>query len=298
MVVPTYNGGDLWEHSAESIRKYFGGTVLVIDSGSRDETVKIAKSKGFKVISITANDFNHGGTRNLGLEHVSSNSDVVFFMTQDAILTDELSMNNIVAMFDLDHNLAAVYGKQIPHDNANVIAQHARYYNYSNNGYNVSRESGKALGLKAVFMSNSFAAYRVSIFMELGGFAKNTILCEDMLYAATALTAGYHIGYAANATVKHSHNYSAVDEFKRYFDIGVFHATEKWIAEDFGGAGGEGKRYIMSELKYILKKAPLWLPVCIINDFAKICGYKLGKKYRSLPSQWIKCFSMHRKYWE
>lgn len=298
MVVPTYNGGALWERAAESINNYFNGRVLVIDSGSKDKTTAIAKKHEFELIEISSNDFNHGGTRNLGLKHLSPTSDIVFFMTQDAILTDEQSVNNIVDMFVADEKLAAVYGKQLPHDDANVIAQHARRFNYSNSSYVVSKDTGKALGLKAVFMSNSFSAYRVSTFNELGGFAMNTILCEDMLYAATALVHDYHVGYAANATAKHSHNYTCKNEFSRYFDIGVFHSEQSWIRNEFGGAGGEGKKFLISEFQYILKTRPAFLFSALLNNAAKFLGYQLGKRYKLLQPSIIKKCSMHKKYWK
>ena len=63
----------------------------------------------------------------------------------------------------------------------------------------------------------------------------------------------YKIAYIADAMVKHSHNYSLIEEFKRYFDIGVFHADQQWIRNNFGGAGGEGKTFLISELLYLIK---------------------------------------------
>ena len=298
MVVPTYNGGDVWRKSAESIRNYFSGDVLVIDSGSKDDTVRIAYEMGFSVTGINSRDFNHGGTRNLGLRQVASSNDIVLFMTQDAILNDAHSVESMVTMFEADEQLAAIYGRQIPHDDANVIARHARHFNYSDRGYVVSKESGKPLGIKAVFMSNSFSAYRVEIFEDLGGFAENTILCEDMLFAANALTAGYKVGYVADAVVKHSHNYTAGEEFSRYFDIGVFHQEQSWIRRDFGGAGGEGKKFILSEIKFVLKRQPFYLIQAFINNVAKFLGYQLGKRYKQLPLSLTKKLSMHKKYWK
>lgn len=146
-------------------------------------------------------------------------------------------------------------------------------------------------------MSNSFSAYRLSIFNEIGRFPSNTILCEDMYYTAKAILAGYKVAYVADAVVKHSHNYSPIDEFKRYFDIGVFHANEKWIRENFGGAGGEGKKFILSEFSYLYKNGILWIPAAIINNFMKICGYKLGLIYKKLPKKLVIRLSMHRRYW-
>ena len=79
------------------------------------------------------------------------------------------------------------------------------------------------------FISNSFAAYRVSVLKEVGGFPDDVIFGEDMFVATKMLKAGYKIAYAAGACVYHSHDYSLWQEMKRYFDMGVFHAREPWI---------------------------------------------------------------------
>lgn len=143
-----------------------------------------------------------------------------------------------------DPSLAFAYGRQLAHDNATPIAKHAREFNYQKESYIYSFDDVKRVGLKAAFMSNSFSAYRISIFKKLNGFSENTILCEDMHFGARALLAEYKIAYIADAIVKHFHNYSFKDEFKRYFNIGVFHSMEPWINYKFGGAGGEGRRYV------------------------------------------------------
>ncbi|WP_446919828.1 glycosyltransferase family 2 protein, partial [Klebsiella pneumoniae] len=167
--------------------------------------------------------------------------------TQDAI-PEMHFIENISQAFD-DPNVACAYGRQLPHEGANSLAKHARSFNYSSHGYVCGKENIPEMGIKTVFMSNSFSAYRLSIFQELGGFPSNTILCEDMYYAAKAVLAGYKIAYVPSAIVYHSHNYTPIEEFKRYFDIGVFHTDEQWIREKFGNAGGEGKKFIISELR-------------------------------------------------
>ena len=146
-------------------------------------------------------------------------------------------------------------------------------------------------------MSNSFSAYRLSVFKELGGFPSNTILCEDMYFTAKAVLTGYSVAYVPDAEVLHSHNYTPVEEFKRYFDIGVFHTDEPWIRENFGGAGGEGKKFIISEFSYLIKNAPLWVLLASVNNFMKFLGYKLGQKYKIFPHKIVSLFSMHKGYW-
>ncbi|WP_130084929.1 glycosyltransferase family 2 protein, partial [Escherichia coli] len=273
IAVPTYNGGKIWKEVITSIKKYAPQNlyVLVIDSNSKDDTAANALAAGFDVDTINGADFNHGGTRNIAVEKAQHEHDIIIFMTQDAIPQQDFIINIIDAF--KDEKVACAYGRQLPHVDANPLASHARYYNYPTKDYVCGYEDIPEMGIKTVFMSNSFSAYRISAFEKLGGFPSNTILCEDMYFTAKAVKAGFKVAYTANAVVRHSHNYTPMEEFKRYFDIGVFHADEPWIREEFGGAGGEGKRFILSELKYLLKSAPLWIPLALINNFMKILGY-------------------------
>ncbi|HFT1076404.1 glycosyltransferase family 2 protein [Escherichia coli] len=297
IAIPTYNGGSVWKEVVDAIKKNISSDVFihVIDSSSKDETVSIAIEAGFNIVTIGGHQFNHGGTRNLAVSNFAKKYDVVIFLTQDAI-PEAGFIENIISVFD-NPGVACAYGRQLPHNNANPLAKHARYYNYPAESYIASRETVKEMGLKAVFMSNSFSAYRLSVFEEIGGFPSNTILCEDMFFAGKALLRGHKIAYVADAKVRHSHNYSAIEEFKRYFDIGVFHECEPWIRHNFGGAGGEGKKFILSELKFLAKHYPHWIPVAFINNFMKILGYKLGQRYKHIPYSVIQRFSMHKKFW-
>ncbi|HBY7241214.1 TPA: glycosyltransferase family 2 protein [Klebsiella pneumoniae] len=297
IAIPTYNGGKIWEKSASEIKKYAPNDALVhvIDSESKDDTVNIAKQNGFDVQIIPGSEFNHGGTRNRAIDNFKD-YDIVIFLTQDAI-PEMHFIENIIQAFD-DPNVACAYGRQLPHEGANSLAKHARSFNYSSHGYVCGKENIPEMGIKTVFMSNSFSAYRLSIFQELGGFPSNTILCEDMYYAAKAVLAGYKIAYVPSAIVYHSHNYTPIEEFKRYFDIGVFHTDEQWIREKFGTAGGEGKKFIISELRYLIDKNK-WMivPLAMINNFMKFMGYELGKRYRHIPKSLVRLCSMHKRFW-
>lgn len=298
VAIPTYNGGEIWKTVVENIKKYAPADLFVhvIDSTSKDDTVSVADKSGFDVLTIAGKDFNHGGTRNQAVEKYIDLYDIVIFLTQDAIPQPNF-IEEIISVFS-DTSIACAYGRQLPHTDANPLAQHARKYSYPEKGYVCGKDDIPQMGLKTVFMSNSFSAYRLSTFKELGSFPSNTILCEDMFFTAKAVLSGYKVAYVAKAVVQHSHNYTPSEEFKRYFDIGVFHKDEPWIRENMGGAGGEGKRFVLSEIKFLLKRAPHWLPISCINNFMKILGYKLGQQYEKLPKKMIKSFSMHKRYWD
>lgn len=137
----------------------------------------------------------------------------------------------------------------------------------------------------------------VRCFFELGGFPDNTILAEDMYLTAKMIKAGYKVAYCAEAAVKHSHNYTPWEEFRRYFDTGVFHASEPWIREQFGGAEGEGMRFIRSELFYLWQNAPYWIPRALLTIGCKALGYKLGLHFRKLPWNLRHKLGMYKAYW-
>lgn len=297
IAIPTYNGGDVWKLCVESIIKNAPKDIFVhvIDSSSKDDTVMVAEKSGFDILTIASADFNHGGTRNKAVYSFINQFDVIIFLTQDSI-TQPNFIQNIISVF-ADKNIVCAYGRQLPHANANPIAKHARFFNYPSKGYIGCKKTIPELGLKTVFMSNSFSAYRLSVFKELGGFPSNTILCEDMYFTAKAVLAGYSVAYVPDAEVLHSHNYTPLEEFKRYFDIGVFHTDEPWIRESFGGAGGEGKRFLISEFLYLIKNSPSWVLLAFVNNFMKFLGYKLGQKYKILPHRIVSFLSMHKGYW-
>ncbi|HAT2374447.1 TPA: glycosyltransferase [Raoultella ornithinolytica] len=297
LAIPTYNGGEKWKEVATAIRLNSREEVIVkvIDSGSTDDTVAIALENGFDVVKINKSDFNHGGTRNLAFENIAE-TDIVIFLTQDAIPCAGF-IDEILLCFD-DPSVACAYGRQLPHREADAIAIHARNFNYAKDSYKYTLSDIEKKGIKTVFMSNSFSAYKVNIFTRLDGFPSHTILCEDMFYAAKAIKSGYSICYMADAKVYHSHNYTAVDEFKRYFDIGVFHEKEPWIRELTGGLGGEGKKFVISEMKYLYRNKPGLIIKALLSTAMKFLGLKMGGHYSLFPVALVKKMSMHKGYWK
>ena len=299
LCIPTYNSGTLWCDWIEAYQSQLlkADKVIVIDSSSSDNTAKLADESGFLVHSIPKSEFNHGGTRNQAVEFATSFADVVVFMTQDAILASPDSLANLLAPF-VDPEVAAVCGRQLPHYNATPLAAHARYFNYPSESKVKSQADISMLGIKTAFMSNSFAAYRLSVFEELGGFPDNTILAEDMYLTAKMILSGYKVAYCAEATVFHSHNYTLKQEFQRYFDTGVFQRDQAWLQQIFGKAVAEGKKFMLSELKFLSKNAPHLLPKALLSTFAKWVGSKLGYHYQKLPYAWCRWLSMHKGYWK
>jgi rhamnosyltransferase len=260
------------------------GRILVLDSWSTDGSGEFFKEIGAQIHLVRKGEFDHGGTRRLGAESLQG-VDVVIFLTQDAIPSDSMSFAELVRMFE-DPRIGLVYGRQIPRKNATPIEAHARLFNYPSESVVKTLEDVRLLGIKATFSSNSFAAYRQTALSDVEGFPKSCIVSEDTYVAGKMLLNGWKVAYSSEAKVFHSHDYSFLNEFRRYFDIGVFHSREPWVIERFGPAEGEGMRFFLSELKFLWPSHLYLFPIVFLKTVAKYLGFRLGKIERVLP-QWL-----------
>lgn len=295
-IIPTFNGAASLDRLFRSLQmQSVKLPVFVVDSSSTDSTCEIARHYGAIVTTIGRREFNHGGTRQMMIDH-HPDFDVYIYLTQDAILADHDSLRHLLDSFS-NPAVGAAYGRQLPHSDAGPLGAHARYFNYPETSALRSSADIPRLGIKSAFMSNSFAAYRRTAINEVGGFPDDVILGEDMVVAARMLAKGWHLAYVAEATAFHSHDYTLLQEFRRYFDIGVLHARELWLLDRFGKPEGEGGRFIRSELRFLRINAPWLIPSALARTLMKYAGYRLGRLENRLPV-WIKPhLSMHRRFW-
>lgn len=268
---------------------------LVIDSSSSDGTQELFSEARFRIHTISKELFNHGATRQLVFD-LCPDADIFIFMTQDAFLATPDSLYNLVSSFS-NSKVGAAFGRQLPKTDAGPIEAHARVFNYPPISLLKSTADIPTLGIKTAFISNSFAAYRRNALEAVGGFPPHCIVSEDTFVAARMLLAGWTIAYCADAQVYHSHCYNYIQEFQRYFDIGVFHAREPWVRKNFGGAEGEGRRFLLSEMKFLLSRAPHLLLSACLRTVIKYLGFRAGLSERHLPIGLKRRLSMQKSYW-
>jgi len=297
IIIPTFNAEYYLENllsniKTQSLIKY---ELIIIDSSSKDRTVEIATRYADNVIVIPQNEFDHGGTRTKAAQ--IAKGDILIYLTQDALPSSENSLEKLIKIFS-NEKIAAAYGKQLSYKKTNLFGKHLREFNYKDKSYIRDKKDIVDYGLKTAFLSDSFAAYRKSYLESIGWFKNGLILGEDTYAGAKFILKNYELAYVSEAKVYHSHSYTVLQEFKRYFDIGVFHNCESWILEEFGKPEGEGLKYIKSEVKYLLSnKAWYLLPEWFVRNGMKYLGYKLGERYEKLPMWTVKKMSMHYRWW-
>ena len=318
VIVPTYNPGrEAWTKwvQALQLQNCKPMQVVVVDSGSTDGSLELSKQAGFKVLHTKAQDFNHGATRQWALEQgflnpqpnpangatpsASTPPDFIVFLTQDAILAKPNALEELLQAFQ-DPQVAAAYGRQLPKPEAHWLEAHTRSFNYPNASRTVQMQDKASLGIKACFLSNSFAAYRLQALMAQGGFPAHLPLGEDTFTAAELLLSGQSLRYQASAAVYHSHNYNGLQDFQRMFDTGVFHAQNPWLLQNFGKAEGEGAKLVRSQWQSLQQQPHFMqgLLQWLSTNALKLLGYKLGRAHQWLPKALAKKFAMNKVFWQ
>lgn len=280
IVIPTCNAGRefvrlLAEIAQQSLSIAYK---LVIDSSSTDGTVDVARKYGWQVRCIPRAEFSHGGTRQMAVELLLKDIEIVVFLTQDVRLPDRYSLEKLLGAFadDREAQVAAAYGRQVPHEGASIYAAVDREFNYPAVSRIKSMADSRELGIKTTFLSDSFAAYRVQDLLKIGGFPKINI-CEDMYVTGRLLLAGKRIAYVAEAIARHSHEPKLKDMWCRYREMGHFQKENPWIGESFGRAGGEGRRLVRYQLGRVYQEKGIAGVLKILAfDIVKFTAYKLG----------------------
>lgn len=249
---------------------------------------------GVQVHHVTKSEFDHGGTRNRGAEW----SDAPFFvmMTQDAVPVDDRLLEELLAPF-ADEGVAVSYARQLPGQESDELEIISREFNYPPHSGRKCKADLEQFGIKTFFCSDVCAAYRKSIYEELGGFVRHTIFNEDMIYAARAIDAGYVIAYQAEAQVIHSHSFTNLQQLRRNFDLGVSQADHPEVFARVRSEA-EGMRLVkrawqrLKEQKKLVK-----FPGFCVQCAFKLAGYKLGKNYSRLSRGMIRRLTSNPSYW-
>lgn len=278
--IPTLNARDRWFDFSAALKSQAArpNEVIIIDSESEDGTAELAEDDGFRVVRIARQNFRHGATRQLAVE-MTAGSEVLVYLTQDALLASQDTISTLLRAFE-NSEVGAAYGRQLPRKEAGPIETHARLFNYSPVSELHSASSIPTLGFKTIFFSNSFGAYRRSALQAVGGFPLDVNFGEDTVVTAKLVLKGWKIAYVAEAEVFHSHDYTWRQEFERYKYVGELHAEHAWMLREFGGASGEGLRFMTSEIALVAKQAPWKLPSVMLRSGAKFLGYKIGRSHK------------------
>jgi rhamnosyltransferase len=299
VVVPVKNGGADLERCLDAIaRQLTEGPVevVVVDSGSTDGSVAVARTHGAQVHEIPPEEFGHGRTRNLGASLAAG--DVLVFTSQDAYAADEHWLARLVAPLEREE-VAGSYGRQLPHDDASPPERYFLDFLYGPDSRLQRLEGSGEPSFEQTLFSNVSSAMRRATWEEFP-FADDLIMSEDQEWSRRVLRAGFELAYVADAAVHHSHRYSIADAFRRFFDSGV--SAERSYAAGGNGPGAlrrAGVEYAKGEVEWLWESGQRrWIPYAAVYELAKFTGMQLGRRHRRLPRGLSRRFSALPAYWE
>jgi len=294
VIIPTLNAGKPLRQLLEKILdQQFAGEmeIVVVDSGSQDETVPTAKEFE-QVRLLTIDDFSHGRSRNLGGN--AAKGKFLVFMTQDAIPADERWLENLLKPLS-DPKVAAVFSRQIPRPNANPMERYFLSQNFPQLRIARRLDGNQKPNVFDVFFSNVSAATRRDIWKKYP-FDEQIIMSEDQKFARDVLCAGYMTVYEPSSIVYHSHNYDLKTVFQRYFDS--LYSLEEIFSGSVDDVVSRASRYFSGELGYLCRNYPWRLPYYFVYNLCKLGGVISAKCAPCLPVWVCRLLSMHKYYWD
>lgn len=231
IVIPTYNGektiGNLLNKLIKLTDNY-SKEIIVIDSQSTDQTLSIVnqykKKLNLKIIKIKKYDFNHGKTRNMGVNMAQGK--FIYFLSQDAIPLSKNILNYYVEDFKLGKKIVAIFGKHVPYNDTPIIQNLEVMCRWERLDRFTDKKGVLIQNTKKPFMpfikenlldwyalSNTSCCYRKS-FLIKNPFPKSKY-GEDLMLGKKIIDKGLTKIYDSRCSVLHSHIFTISQYYKR-----------------------------------------------------------------------------------
>ena len=280
VAVPVRNGGRYISEVLQAVRAQEVNReieLLVVDSGSTDGSPAIARDHGARVVEIPPHEFGHGRTRNLMMRLAAGEH--VAFLTQDATPADERWLARLLDGFTLADDVALSCGPYVARADASLPVKRELHDFFA--GFS---PAGEPVVQRLLAGAASEPGYRrpvgpLTFFSDVNGCVarwawekvpyRDVAYAEDQLLAAEMLEAGMAKVFEPRAVVRHSHDYSAVEYFRRCFD--------EWRAlrEVFDHREPVAPRRVLGRIR---------AEVLADRRFARDCGARESGPLRALPA--------------
>ena len=270
--------------------------VLVIDSGSSDGSVAVARAAGARIHEIAAAEFGHGRTRNLAARLTTG--EVIAFLTQDATPLPGW-LPALLEGFALDERVGAVYGPHRPRPGTPpMVARDLEQF------FARMSPSGDPVLQGAdgdPYLANVNAAYRRACW-EAVGF-RDIPYAEDQAFGRDMLRAGWLKVFHPRAAVLHAHDYGTLGFMRRHFD------EARGLREATGHVETISPRATLGGIRRLVGRDVRWmraqrLPVAqqlhwTVRSVAHHSGRKvfawLGSRAGALPARVRRALSLERR---
>jgi rhamnosyltransferase len=167
--------------------------IILVDSGSTDDTVAIAEAAGCTVVHIAKSEFSFGRALNRGC--AAASGDILLIASAHVYPVYNTYVEHIVSAFERD-GVAIAYGRQVGDEKTKFSESRVMLKWFPNQ--NIWDQDHP-------FSNNANAAVLKSVWQE-SPYDETLTGLEDLDFAKKTLTRGYKIAYVADAPVVHVHD--------------------------------------------------------------------------------------------
>lgn len=177
--------------------------IVLVDSGSTDNTVSIAEKFGVRIVRILKHDFTFGRALNYGC--AAATGDILVFVSAHVYPTHHTWLERLIAPFE-NPRVVLSYGRQRG-GAENKFSEHQIFSRWFPNHSDHPQ--------KSYFCNNANCAVRRTVWERLPYDEALTGL-EDLDWAKRAQAEGGWLAYAADATIIHLHDETWAQVQNRY----------------------------------------------------------------------------------
>ena len=206
IIIRTYNEEKHLGKVLDAVQKqdFLGNVeIIVVDSGSTDNTLQIAKTSNCKVVHIKKEIFSFGRSLNYGC--TAAIGDLLIFISAHCIPTDKYWLSELVKPFN-NKNIVLSYGSQVGIDTSK-FSEKQLFKKYFPSTHSIPQEG--------FFCNNANSCIRKDKWLAKM-FDEELTGLEDMEWAKFWVLKGYQVAYVSSSAVFHIHDESWQQVQRRY----------------------------------------------------------------------------------
>ena len=226
VIIPVKNGGSDLAALLEKLRQQRGFKaieIVIVDSGSTDDSRAIAARFGATIIDIAPEQFSHSYSRNSGAEQAKG--EYLLFIVQDALPPSENWLHQLFTVMQ-PNDLAAVSCMETPRAGADLF-QRATSWNFykflevdqQDRVMRRPRQENPLTLRKNAQLSNVACLVRKDVFLK---YRFRYDYAEDLDLGLRLLQDGHQLALLNSVRIIHSHNRSEYYHLKRGYVDALF----------------------------------------------------------------------------
>jgi rhamnosyltransferase len=177
--------------------------VIIVDSGSDDRTLDIARRYPVFIETIKSSDFSFGRSLNVGIKKSSGN--FLVFISAHCYPSNKVWLKNLLLPFK-DNKVALVYGRQ----RGNKVTKFSEMQIFLKLFPDTSN-----LKQTQPYCNNANSAIRKSLWRRTP-FNEELTGLEDLDWSVNVIKLGYYLSYNSKASIVHIHDENYWKIYKRY----------------------------------------------------------------------------------